>query len=177
MLRAFAADAPRLVARRDRRRFTRRGEGADAAPARRGSGARPSLAAEGREFGDRVAKTGMRPEMIDRLQWHAEEGHEIVIVSASLDVYIERTAERARDRHGALQPHGGRRTTAGSPAGSSAATAAGPAKLRRIREHFGERGYELWAYGDSAGDAEMLAAADHPVRIHRRSGRFRIPTP
>ena len=24
---------------------------------------------------------------------------------------------------------------------------------------------ERWAYGDSAGDDEMLAAADHPVRV------------
>ena len=53
----------------------------------------------------------------------------------------------------------------------------GPAKLRRIREHFGADGYELWAYGDSAGDAEMLAAADHPVRVERRQGRLRLPTP
>jgi len=52
----------------------------------------------------------------------------------------------------------------------------GPAKLQRIREHFGPDGYELWAYGDSAGDDEMLAAADHPVRVDRR-GHFRLPTP
>ena len=27
---------------------------------------------------------------------------------------------------------------------------------------------ELWAYGDSPGDAELLAAADHPVRVDVR---------
>ncbi len=25
--------------------------------------------------------------------------------------------------------------------------------------------YRLWAYGDSAGDRELLAMADHPVRV------------
>ena len=27
---------------------------------------------------------------------------------------------------------------------------------------------ELWAYGDSAGDRELLADADHPHKIGRR---------
>ena len=134
------------------------------------------LAAAGTRFGERVAKTGMRPEMVARMQWHAGAGHEIVIVSASLDVYIERTAEvlgigTVLCSRMEVDAHG--RVTGGLVGGNCR----GPAKLRRIREHFGESGYELWAYGDSAGDAEMLVAADHPVRIHRRSGRFRIPTP
>jgi phosphoserine phosphatase len=28
---------------------------------------------------------------------------------------------------------------------------------------------ELWAYGDSAGDRELLAMADHPTRVGRRA--------
>ena len=28
--------------------------------------------------------------------------------------------------------------------------------------------YELWAYGDSAGDRELLAMADHPTLLTRR---------
>ena len=49
---------------------------------------------------------------------------------------------------------------------SSTATAAGPAKVARLHawldEHHGGRAaVELWAYGDSAGDHELLADADH----------------
>ena len=115
--------------------------------------------------------------MLARMHWHASAGHEIAIVSASLDLYVDRVAELLGDPDRAVQPRWRSTAKDESRAGSSAATAAGRAKLRRIREHFGEGGYELWAYGDSAGDDEMLAAADHPVRIHRRSGRFQIPTP
>jgi len=31
--------------------------------------------------------------------------------------------------------------------------------------------FELWAYGDSAGDEELLALADHPTWVGRRAGR------
>ena len=43
----------------------------------------------------------------------------------------------------------------------------GPEKLRRFRAWAGDRDIELWAYGDSAGDRELLAAADHPHRTRR----------
>ena len=44
----------------------------------------------------------------------------------------------------------------------------GPEKARRVEEWLGQaelEGAELWAYGDSASDDELLAAADHPVRV------------
>jgi phosphatidylglycerophosphatase C len=47
-----------------------------------------------REAGVKYAKQlasgdGLRPEMLEKLDWHRSRGHEIVIVSASLDVYLE----------------------------------------------------------------------------------------
>jgi phosphatidylglycerophosphatase C len=41
----------------------------------------------------------------------------------------------------------------------------GPEKVRRLREWLGAEPAELWAYGDSAGDDELLAFADHPTRL------------
>ena len=38
----------------------------------------------------------------------------------------------------------------------------GPEKLRRLHDWFGGAPATLWAYGDSAGDRELLAAAHHP---------------
>ena len=175
LVRALVADAPRLVlagigaGSRDEakermlRRLLGRREHAD-------------LAAKGAEYGARIAKTGIRPEMLERLRWHADEGHEIAIVSASLDLYLERTA--AALGIGTLLCSRMDVDADGRVTGKLiGGNCRGPAKLRRIREHFGEGGYELWAYGDSAGDAEMLAAADHPVRVHHRTGRLRLPTP
>src|SRR5471032_3214980 len=91
-VRALAADAPRIAlagvgaASRDKakeRMFGRLLRGR----------AHADLAARGHEYGMRVATSGLRPEMVARVRWHAEAGHEIAIVSASLDLYIDRTAE------------------------------------------------------------------------------------
>ena len=44
----------------------------------------------------------------------------------------------------------------------------GAEKARRVGEWLAEAGLagaELWAYGDSASDDELLATADHPVRV------------
>jgi phosphatidylglycerophosphatase C len=44
----------------------------------------------------------------------------------------------------------------------------GAEKARRTREWLranGLAGAELWAYGDSSGDDELLALADHPLRV------------
>jgi phosphoserine phosphatase len=45
-------------------------------------------------------------------------------------------------------------------------------KAERLRAHLGDEGITLWAYGDSAGDREMLALADHAIRVRR--GRPRV---
>jgi phosphatidylglycerophosphatase C len=173
--RALAVDAPRLAlagmgaASRDdaKERLLRRLVGG-----RRHA----DLAALGRAYGERVATSGLRPDMIARLREHAEEGHEIAIVSASLDLYIDRAAELLGVETvlcSRLEVDDDGRVTGGLVGGNCR----GPTKLQRIREHFGTGGYQLWAYGDSAGDNEMLAAADHPVRVERRSRRWRLPTP
>ena len=43
----------------------------------------------------------------------------------------------------------------------------GPEKVRRLQAWLADAPVELWAYGDSAGDDELLAIADHPTRITR----------
>ena len=174
-VRAFAADAPRIVlagigagSRDDaKERMLRRLVGG-----RRHS----ELAIQGRAFAERFAKTGMRPDMIARVAWHADARHEVAIVSASLDVYVEPIAELlgiGTVLCSRMEVNADGLVTGNLVGGNCRAAG----KLRRIRDRFGEGGYELWAYGDSAGDAEMLAAADHPARVGRRTGRFRLPAP
>ncbi len=43
----------------------------------------------------------------------------------------------------------------------------GPEKVRRLREWLGDGDVEIWAYGDSAGDRELLAEADHPLLVRK----------
>ena len=174
LLRAFAADAPRLALAAIGR--ASRDEAKERMLRRLFAGRELSdLAVRGREYGERVAHKHLRADMVARLRWHEAEGHEIAIVSASLDLYLDRVSEilgvptvlcsrLAVDADGRITG----RIVGGNCRGA--------AKLARIRERFGAGGYEMWAYGDSAGDTAMLAAADHPVRVGR-VGRVRFPTP
>ena len=41
-------------------------------------------------------------------------------------------------------------------------------KALLLAELLGPDPVEMWAYGDSPGDREMLEMADHPTRITRR---------
>jgi phosphatidylglycerophosphatase C len=127
------------------------------------------IAAAGLEYGAAVARA-ISPEMRRRVEWHQGKGHEIVIVSASLDVYVE-AASRALDIPHALSTsleldEQGRIT--GRMLGGNCR---GAEKVARLRSYLGDAEVELWAYGNSSGDEAMLALADHPVRVRR--GRLR----
>lgn len=115
----------------------------------------------------------LRPEMLDRLRWHQDRNHAVVIVSASLAAYLRPLAaeldiddvlavELVADSDGFLT---------GAVAGG--VNTRGPHKLERlhawIEGRFGaDTTIELWAYGNSVGDRELLTAADHPTWVGRR---------
>lgn len=120
----------------------------------------------------------LRPEMLDRVRWHRAEGHAVVIVSASLGVYLRPLADDL-ELDAALAVElviGADGVLTGAVMGEL--NTRGPEKVARLRrwadERFGPDGpFELWAYGDSAGDEELLALADHPTWVGRRADRGR----
>ena len=115
-----------------------------------------------------------RPEIAERLRWHQDQGHAVVIVSASLDCYLRPLAdELGLDAVLAVElacgPDG---TLTGAVVGGS--NCRGPGKVERLRAWLDTRygpgaDVELWAYGDSAGDEELLALADHPTWVGKRA--------
>ena len=126
--------------------------------------------AAGRAFGADLTRSAITTEGRDRIAWHLREGHEVVIVSASLDVYLDEVARALGVAHvlctGLVTDERGRCT--GRLRG---ANCRGAEKATRLRALFGDDNVELWAYGNSRGDDEMLALAQHPVRVRR--GRLR----
>jgi phosphatidylglycerophosphatase C len=124
------------------------------------------VAAAGVAYADRLwAAQRFRPEMLERLAWHRAEGHRIVIVSASLDSYLGPLAPRLGVDHViscSLAADGGVLT--GALVGGNVR---GPEKVRRLESWLDGQRVELWAYGDSSGDDELLAFADHPTRLPR----------
>lgn len=125
----------------------------------------------GTEYGRRLAERSIRPRLRQRIAWHRAQGHEVVIVSASLSLYLREVGrqlgidevlctELEVDDTGALT---GRLT---------GANCRGPEKAARLIAHLGGADFELWAYGDSRGDADLLALAQHPTRVARRDRRI-----
>jgi len=103
----------------------------------------------------------IRQKAIEKSQWHLKQGHRVVIISASIRNWIEPWAKQ----HGFTDVIGteveldDERLT-GKFAGKNCH---GPEKVTRLLAHFPERqDYELYAYGDSQGDLEMMKFADFP---------------
>jgi phosphatidylglycerophosphatase C len=94
-------------------------------------------------------------------------GHEVVVVSASLQLYLGPLGHRLGvDAVLATElAVGADGRLTGALAG---ANVRGAEKVRRLRNWLGGSPCELWAYGDSSGDNELLAAADHGWRVSRR---------
>ena len=106
-----------------------------------------------------------RSSMSDRLAWHQSEGHQLVLVTASLGVYARPAADALGFDHVIaveLAHNNGRFT--GAMVGPNVR---GAEKEVRLRDYLGDRPHELWAYGNSSGDAQMLAMADHATMVRR----------
>ena len=113
----------------------------------------------------------LRPDALARIGWHRAQGHRLVLVSSTLDLYLaDAGAQLGFDDVlcSRLEARGER--LSGELEG---ADCTGPEKLRRLEALLGDlRAHELHVYGDSGGDRELLAAADHP---HFRPFRRRMP--
>jgi len=121
----------------------------------------------GEVFAREVGAGRLRDDTVARLRRHRELGHTVILASASLDPYLVplgrslgvdavvcTVLERGKD---------GRLT--GRLVG---ANCRGAEKARRVRGWLREHDLadaELWAYGDSSGDDELLALADRPLRV------------
>lgn len=115
----------------------------------------------------------IRPEMRERIAWHREQGHEMVIVSASLVNYLRPlAASLGIDDVIAVElevgPNG--RLT-GAMSGLNVRADEKAARLRAWLADGSAGKVELWAYGDSSGDDALLAMADHPTWMGRRAKR------
>jgi len=120
------------------------------------------------EYAQEVVERQLRPDRVQRLRWHQAQGHEVVLVSASPELYVGAVGRRLGctavlasrlevDRRGRLT---------GRLFGDNVR---GVEKERLLREWLGAtRPQRLYAYGDSDGDAEMLAMADVATRLHGR---------
>lgn len=116
----------------------------------------------GERFSRDVIPKMLRSEGIERLQWHKEQGHECILVSASFDVYLK--------HWGGIQGFSNVLCSQLDVASDGRVTGKilgencfGTEKVSRIKHLLaGNLQFrESYAYGDSQGDMPMLKTVDH----------------
>jgi len=124
----------------------------------------PRLRAIGPAYA-RALASRVRPGALERIAWHRSQGHLLVLASATLDVYLDHVGAQLGFDHVLCTRLASRPGDDGVERLTGALDGrdcTGPEKLRRLAALLGDlRAHELHAYGDSAGDRELLAAADH----------------
>lgn len=106
----------------------------------------------------------VRPKVLQKIQWHIQQKHKVIIVSASVKDWIQPWA----NENGISEVIGTEiQIQEGKITGKfSTKNCYGQEKVNRLKEVYPNREeYTLYAYGDSRGDQELLAFADHPSLI------------
>lgn len=109
-------------------------------------------------YKERLAKI-VNAEALKRLSWHKDQGHKIIIISASLENWIkpwakqydiEVLATQLEEKDGILTGH------------FVGKNCYGPEKVRRLLEKYpGRKDYTLYVYGDGSSDKDILEIADY----------------
>ncbi len=129
-----------------------------------------SLRGASREFAVAHLEARGRPRTLARLAWHLDQGHDVVVVSASPQLYVEVVAVRlgARGALGTRLAVDERGTLSGTYLGRNCR---GSEKLRRFTEWVEAQNFSseptVYAYGNSRGDRRLLLAATFPYDVGR----------
>jgi phosphatidylglycerophosphatase C len=114
------------------------------------------------QFAAQKLPTLLRTEAMQRLAWHKQQGHRCIVISASLEIYLQQWAINSgfddvlATQLEILQGE----KISGKLSGRNCF---GIEKVNRLGKLLGNReSYILYAYGDSNGDKELLAYADYP---------------
>ena len=121
-----------------------------------------------KEYSLKHIDTILRPKAMEKIAWHKEQGHKIVIVSASIECWLkpwcnennlDLIATKLEIKDGIVT---GKFLTK---------NCYGIEKANRVQEQYNLSDYDhIYAYGDSRGDRELLELADEkfykPFRVN-----------
>lgn len=124
----------------------------------------------GVSFAEQIHARWLRMDTLRRLEWHRQQGHRVVLVSASLGAYLHPLGSMigVNDVLCTEAAVGADQRFSGELDGSNCR---GPEKVRRLRVWLNSaqlNDADVWAYGDSSGDRELLAVASHALVVKGR---------
>lgn len=100
----------------------------------------------------------VRHQALERINWHKKSGHKVVVVSASMECWLEAWCKKMELDLIATRLDRSSDLITGEFATPNCF---GAEKVNRIRSKYDLSSYtKIYAYGDSSGDKEMLKLAD-----------------
>lgn len=126
-------------------------------------------------FAAEVVGEGLRSDIVAIARQHLDAGHSVVVISASPALYVAKIAGLLgidATLATELEVDGDGRFTGGLVG----ANCRGSEKVRRLESWLDGRAGHLCAYGDSAGDRELLARCDTGTYVGRRPRRRAVST-
>jgi phosphatidylglycerophosphatase C len=128
---------------------------------------REAIEALAHDFFEQRAKGWLRPNIVDSLNEHKAHGDRVIIVSASLSSYVSCFASFLETEFLATELESDGSVLTGRIHGENVR---GNEKVMKLETFLSRVGYErsevfVTAYGDSAGDREMLTWADQAVKV------------
>ena len=106
----------------------------------------------------------IRPKAMQRIKWHQEKGHKVVVVSASVECWLKPWCDKHHIDLIATRLESKDNKLTGKFATKNCH---GIEKVNRIRERYDLSEYSvIYAYGDSHGDQEMLHLATEQYYQH-----------
>jgi len=99
----------------------------------------------------------LRPKAMEKIKWHKENGHKIVVISASIECWLKSWCDKND-----LELIATKLEISDVVTGKLLSkNCYGVEKVNRIKEKYELNQYEyIYAYGDSSGDKEMLELAN-----------------
>ncbi len=119
----------------------------------------------GANFAEKPIQKILKADRLEMFYWHQAQGHRCILISASIEIYLEPWAKamRFQDLICSRLAFDAQGCATGLLEGRNCW---GEEKTRRLLELLGPReGFILYAYGDSTGDRELLALADYPTKL------------
>jgi HAD superfamily hydrolase (TIGR01490 family) len=113
---------------------------------------------KGRLHANKFISSVLRPEAMERLKWHQSQSDRIIVVSASLDVYLKPWCDRMGFELSCTQLEVENEALTGRYHDGDCS---GISKSERVKAMVNLEYYNrIYAYGDTKKDDELLALAD-----------------